>query len=1177
MRNWNKLSLRHNLMLLSMLTSGIGAVLLCAGFLFYDLEQFRQKKADDLQSTAAMLGNNCDAALIFEDSKAASQLLKSLSARPLIAAAALYLPDKRLLAAYHADPADNKHVLPANPSPDIVWTTDSLEVRQTVVADGKVIGTLYIAAGLRDVRERVRHFGLIAGIMGLICLLLMYLLSSLLGPVITRPIYDLAWVARLVASGRNYSHRVRIGGGQELRQLGEDFNHMLDGIQERDAALQEAHDALEARVAQRTRELEEVIQHRHRAEQELSERTAMLNAMIRATPLALVVESSDERIQLANPAFHSLFGFEWKEVEGRSLTELIARGDLASQAADTLQQLNEGKIVHKIAQRRRKDGTSVDVEIHAVPLLVNGKVLGSLAIYQNIGDRVEAEKALRESRELFRNLSEASPVGIFRSDAAGQNIYVNAQWQRMTGLSAEQARGNGWMRAIHPEDRTRVAKLWKELARSGATFTASYRYKTLEGVVRWVECTVRQILSADGARQGFVGVVQDVSERHEAERRLREAKEAAEAANRAKSEFLANMSHEIRTPMNGILGMTELALETELAPQQREYLSMAKASANALLVVINDILDSSKIEAGKIELEEVPFSLHECIEGAIQPLFMGAKQKGIEIGWDIGANVPDGLMGDPTRLRQVLLNLAGNGVKFTKQGEVVVQAELAGGSADSAALKFTVRDTGIGIPPEKQPRIFEAFSQADMSTTREYGGTGLGLSISARLAGLMGGKIEVESEPGKGSRFSFTLNCRRSCELPKSVSTALGEERLAGKRVLVVDRSSLNRRMLGQLLRRWQMTVSFASSVGEAVRLFRECLPDRLPFELCIVNHQIADRSAPQLVEQIWRASGSTLPAFVVLSSTFLPDKQNEPAAFGTFRPVLEPIRMRPLLEAILDALGSKDRQLPALEEAKPAANAHRRHILLAEDNAINRKVVVRILENLGHHVTVASNGREALESTATMQFDLVIMDLQMPVMCGLEATRAIRDRERRTGAHLPIIAATAHALKGDRELCIAAGMDGYVSKPIQKADLEEEMNRVLQNGSPRSAKRPVSGPALDEEELLSRVDGDHAMVAELAAIFRDDYPKQIQALRAALQEGSADSVRRAGHTLKGMLANLAAPRARDLAGHIEELGKKGKVQAAAGVLEELLLDLPRVQEELDALSQGVRSENSSR
>jgi PAS domain S-box-containing protein len=1082
-----------------------------------------------------------------------------------------------LLASYHSVGAGKKAVLPGNPAPGILWTADSLEVRQTVVTDGRVIGTLYIVASLSDVRDRVRQFGVTAGVISLISLLLVYLLSSHLGSIITRPIYDLAWVARLVASGKNYSLRVPVGGGQELRQLGADFNHMLEGIQVRDEALQEAHDVLEARVAERTRELEDVIEHRRRAEEELSERTEMLNGMIRATPLALVVESSDARIQLTNPAFHSLFGFEAKEAEGRSLTELIAHGDLASQAADTLQQLNKGKIVHKIAQRRRKDGSFVDVEIHAVPLFVDGKVLGSLAIYQDISERVDAEKALRESRELFRTLSEASPVGIFRSDAAGQNIYVNAQWQKMTGLSAEQARGEGWVRAIHPEDRTRIAQLWRELALSGSTFTESYRYKTVDGVVRWVECTARQILSASGARQGFVGVVQDVSERHDAERRLREAKDAAEAANRAKSEFLANMSHEIRTPMNGILGMTELALGTKLAPQQREYLNMAKSSANALLVVINDILDFSKIEAGKIELEEVPFSLHECIEGAIQPLYIEARQKEIEIGWDIGANIPDGLMGDPTRLRQVLLNLAGNGVKFTKKGEVVVQAELAGGDADLVALKFTVRDTGIGIPLEKQPRIFEAFSQADMSTTREYGGTGLGLSISVRLAALMGGKIEVASEPGKGSRFFFTLNYRRGRELPRSEFAAAGEKRLAGKRVLVVDRSALNRRMLGQLFERWHMTASFVSSAGETAELFRECLRGKPRFDLCFVNHQMPNHDASHLAEHLRKESGRTLSAFVVVCSTLLPEDQNGQASLDTLHPVLEPIRMRPVFNAILDALGSRDGQSPALVDAKPAADARRWHILLAEDNVINQKLAARILENLGHCVTVASNGREALESTAAMQFDLMIMDLQMPVMGGLEAAKAIRDRERGTSAHLPIIAATAHALKGDKELCVAAGMDGYVSKPIRKADLEVEMNRVLQKSSAKTAQGPPSGPVLDEEELLLRVDGDHAMVGELAKIFSEDCPKQIRALRSALDNGSAESVWRMGHLLRGMLANLAAAHAKDLAAQIEELGKNGEVHAAAEILEELLLELPRVQEALEALSQGVRSENSSR
>jgi two-component system sensor histidine kinase/response regulator len=1051
MHIWNKLSLRHNLMLLSMLTSSLAVVFICSGFLLYDLRQFRDRKADELRATVESMGANSDAALIFEDSAAADQLLKSLRAHPWVSAAGLYRSDGRLLVSYRKDTARKEPEPPTQPREGVVWTRDSLRVSRPVLRDGKVMGTLYLETGLEDVRARTTHFAWTAAVMGGVCLLIVYLLSLLLGPLITRPIYDLAWIARLVASGKNYSHRVPVSGGQELRQLGVDFNHMLEEIQTRDAAVREAKDALEARVAERTRELEEVIQHRRRAEHQLRERTAMLNSLIEVTPLALVVESSDARIQLANPAFHRLFGYGCEEVVNRPLAELIASGDLAGQAADTLRQLNEHKAVHKIAQRRRKDGHLVDVEIHAVPLLADGKLQGNLAIYQDIRDRVQAEKALRE------------------------------------------------------------------------------------------------------------------------------AKEAAEAANRAKSEFLANMSHEIRTPMNGILGMTELALETELAPEQREYLNMARSSAEALLIVINDILDFSKIEAGKIELEEIPFSLHECVEGAIQPLTVRAAEKGIAIGWDIAADVPDELTGDPTRLRQVLLNLAGNGVKFTKDGEVIIRAEVAGECPESAAVKFTVADTGIGIPREKQLRMFEAFSQADTSTTREYGGTGLGLSISTRLAGLMGGKIEVESEPGRGSRFFFTLQFHRVCELPGKAGAATREQLLTGKRVLAVDSSPLNRRMLKQLFERWKMPASFASSAAEALRIFREALREQHPFNLCLLNQRLSDRNAIDLAEEIWKLAGNRSPAFIKLFSAFIPATLDRPAPFGTFHWVLEPLRMRPLLEVFADALGVSGRRKHAEAEGKQSPSAATRNILLAEDNLVNQKLVVCILESMGHRVTVANNGLEAVEKTAAGQFDLVIMDLQMPLMCGLEATKVIRHRERTTGIHLPIIAATAHALRGDAERCLAAGMDGYAAKPIRKNELEAEMNRLLKDSFPESAAPLRRETILAEEELLARVDGDRALIGELAEIFRDDYPKHIRTLRSAVERDDGASVRQTGHTLKGMLANLAAPHARDLAAQIEELGKKGDIPPAGAILDELLLELRRVDAALEILCPAVQSENPPR
>jgi two-component system sensor histidine kinase/response regulator len=1051
MVNFHKLPLRRSLILLSLFTSGLGMVLVCAGFLVYDMHEFRARKVKDLKVTATMLSTNSDAALLFDDSTAASQLLNSLRARPLLRAAALYHADGRVLATYVQEELKGKIQFPLRPPDGVVWSPISLNVGEPVLLDGKSIGTLYLEADLSDVHQRMIQYGWTAGIMSVVCLFVVYLLSSRLAHSISRPIYDLAWVARLIAAGKNYSLRVPRSASGELGQLQADFNEMLGEIEKRDSAVRDARDNLEIRVAERTQELEDVIRQRRSAEQALRERTAMLNGLVTASPIAIVVEGSEGIVQMINPAFHRLFGYASEEAEGKPLNQLIAAGGLWDEGEHFRNELNSGKTLHTTSQRQTKDGRLVDVEIHAVPLIVDGADRTNFALYQDISARVVSEKALRE------------------------------------------------------------------------------------------------------------------------------AKEAAEGANRMKSEFLANMSHEIRTPMNGILGMTELALGTDLSPEQHEYISMAKSSADALLNIINDILDFSKIEVGKIELEYVEFSLHECIEGAIQSLSIRAAQKGIEIGGEVGADVPDELIGDPTRLRQVLLNLAGNGVKFTRHGEVAVRAELAGEGPLGVAVKFIVEDTGIGIPAEKRQKIFEEFAQGDMSTTREYGGTGLGLSISARLVCLMGGEIGVESELEKGSRFFFTVRFGAVRRSAQPGSNAAREGLLAGKRVLAVDDSAINRRMLEQLFKRWRMDASLASGSSEALALYRRAEDESKPFDVCVVDYQMPEMDGLTLVSELRRGATRKAAAFIMLSSSPVPAEQQELDLLGIWRRVLKPVRMKTFREALIGALGLSDPLDLTHTEEKHAHAPASLKILLAEDNPVNQKLASRILEKSGHHVTVASNGREAVEKTTKEKFDLVLMDVQMPVMGGMEATRLLRERERSTGFHVPIIAMTAHAMKGDKERCLDAGMDGYVSKPIRTSDLEAEMKRVSKANKPGARVVATGEKTLDAGELLARVEGDRVLIGELCGMFRQDYPKHISAIRDALARGDVDDLQRAAHTLKGTLANLAACDGKDLAEQLEGASRSHDTEKAKQILDEIERELPRVEAALEHLSQGVALENSHR
>jgi len=1046
-------SLRGKLTAIVMITCSVAVLVACIVFAVYDVTTLRRSLASELETVAEITGSNLTAPLTFGDNAAGNEILGSLRIQTHIVEACVYKRDGKVLSEYRRDGSKEFFPPPVLLTDRAAVVSGNILVFRGIWLDGELIGSIYVKSDLGALHDRIVRFSEIILAAFLLSLVTSFLLASRLQRLISEPIGNLAQAASEVSLKKDYSLRVAKGNSDEIGFLVDKFNEMLEQIEHRESALQYAHDGLERRVDERTRELQKEVADRTRAEQELDERKRFLNSLIENIPLAIVATSADDKVQMCNPAFETLFRYSQQAVLGQPLIGLLTNPELRTEAESNIDVLRQGTSVHVVTRRCRSDGSLVDVEAYAVPLGLEHQRTGALMLYQDITERKFAEEAMHQARE------------------------------------------------------------------------------------------------------------------------------AAEAGSKAKSEFLANMSHEIRTPMNGILGMTELTLETKLNTEQREYLGMVKASADSLLVLLNDILDFSKIEAGRLDLDLTQFPLRESLGETLKILGLRAHQKSLELAWQVAEDVPEDLLGDLGRLRQILVNLIGNALKFTEHGEVFLWVEKVRDFPKGVELHFSIRDTGIGIAKEKQSEIFAPFTQADGSTTRLYGGTGLGLGIATRLVEMAGGKIWVESELGRGSTFHFTIHFaiagekNRGRKLPDT-------EVLQDSAVLIVDDNKTNRIILLEMLKQWGLRPEAVGGARLALAALERARAADSPFDLVITDLHMPGADGFALVEDIRENSRSALTPVIMLSSGSQRGDRDRCRDLGIAACLMKPVQPSELLDVLLSELTKAVPKVPRAIAVQPAIGEQRPllKVLLAEDNAVNRLLATRLLEKYGNTVVAVENGQEALASIERESFDLVIMDVQMPVMDGLEAIRTVRLKEQTSGLHLPIIALTAHAMKGDRERCLAAGADEYLTKPIRAAEFFAALGRIKAGSAAPSSSLAAPAPppstsrtAIDLEQALHRV-GDQETLEELARLFIEECPKLMDQIRQSLAKSDGAALERFAHSLQGSSASLGAPGISRASLELQELARSGHWIAARTVFVGLETEIACLYSQLSTLLRVVPS-----
>jgi two-component system sensor histidine kinase/response regulator len=929
---------------------------------------------------------------------------------------------------------------------------------------------------------------------------------------------------------------------------------------------------LEARSAE---EFTQLLSKHEEAEQARRETVAVYKSLIESLPLNVFRKDLRGRFVDGNQRFCDTIGKPWLEIYGKSDADFFPDEQCQKYRRDDVHVMETGEALEDIEAYIKQTGEKLHVQVLKAPVRdAQGQIVGVQGMFWDVTERIRADEAARRSDARFRKLVQSSLIGVTVTTLDGRILDANDAFLSIVGYRPEElAAGHlRWDKLTPPDYRAADERAIEQLKDTGTCQPYEKEYFHKAGYC--VPVLLGVTMLERGGSESICFVV-DITQQKQTELELKAAKEAADAASQAKSQFLANMSHEVRTPMNAIIGITELVLNTPLAPKQAEYLRMVMQSAESLLGVINDVLDFSKVESGRVELEHLPFRLRDSVGDAVKSLALRSHDKGLELALDIAHDVPDSLIGDTGRLRQIVINLVGNAIKFTPQGEVVVGVTAKERHDHQVDLQFCVKDTGIGIASEKLEKVFEAFEQADASTTRHYGGTGLGLAIVRRLVELMGGRTWVESAVGRGSCFYFTV-CLEICDEPPPERALPKRGALRGTRALVVDDNATNRRIVEEVLANWDVQPTACASAPEALQQLRTAFRNGTPFELLLSDVNMPGMDGFALLEQVRRDPSVASIVAILLTSGDRTEDAARCRQLGVNQRLTKPIKQSELYDAILDSLGIEPQPKEAEAAASAALPATRPlRVLLAEDSIVNQRLAVGLLERHGHRVTIANNGREALDLAAGDNFDVILMDVQMPELDGLEAARLIREREKQTARHVPIVAMTAHALKGDRQRCLDAGMDEYVAKPVRERQLLTALRTVLGDEVPPvPEERPEAyaepeSDVIDWDAALKICGGDHGLLRDIAEAFLEEHPRRVDEIRRAIDTADWELLHRASHTIKGSMRYFGARAVFDRAFGIEQLAASRSLDGAEEIFALLKQELAKLVPHLINYVQG--------